>query len=141
MAIDTVSMYHPGMKFPLWLKVSTPKQNDYKEGETYEIRIEDSDRAEEQEGGNTFNYTHEAILVGKWERKLDEVPREVLGYAANADTWGKTKERLFPHVSGVNDLPETVLVLCFLRIDRAMELVMEGPECIPNDFNKEVIEN
>lgn len=140
MAIETVTFYHPGMRHPLWLKVTTPRQNDYTVGKKYEIRVEDKDRASSEGVMSDYNYAHEALLVGKWIEELQDVPQEVLGYASNSDKWSEVKDILFPWADDESGLPDEVVILCFLRIDKAEELVVDGPESIPGDFNKEAIE-
>lgn len=140
MAIETVQWYHPKHKLPVYTRITGAGQNSYELGDTYEIRIEDNERASEKGDKPPYNYTHEAILVGEWSVKLSDVPNILLAFDANTDSRKDALKRVVPGSPPYPDDKE-MLVLTFLRTDAAKEFVMNGPESIPDDFNKEVTES
>ena len=139
MGIETVQWYHPKHKLPLYTRVTSPNQNSYECGETYEIRIEDENRATEKGDKPPYNYTHEAILVGEWSVKLSELPAELLAFDTNTTSKREALQRLLsdepPYPSD-----KKMVVLTFLRKDKVQEFVKSGAESIPDDFNKRVTE-
>lgn len=139
MAIETISWYHPKHKLPLYTRVTTPGQNSYSVGDTYEIRIEDTERAEQTGDEPPYNYTHEAILVGEWSVKLSDVPGMLLAFDANTSSREEALDRVVPGSKPYPDDKE-MLVLTFLRKDAAQDFVLNEAESIPDEFNKEAVE-
>lgn len=140
MAIDTVSMYHPAMKFPLWMKITTTHQNSYDLGNEYEIRIEDAERNRDKGGSGPYNYIHEAVLVGKWQTEVGDIHPIVLGFCGNTQSQKEAIQSIQGSSRGL-DSSSKVYVLTFLRKDIAKEMILEGPDIIPNEFGKEEVES
>lgn len=131
MGIDSTLAYWPSMQLPVYTKITDPKFNNYTLGETYEIRIEDGDRAEE----GPYNYVHDAILIGKWKCKLDEIPDILLALTFYTKSKNEALNNL--EISGDN-----VVVLCFMRNDKVKEFIGKEYETIfPDNFSKEDVED
>lgn len=135
MAIDTVSGYFPKMRLPLYSKITSQNQNDYKVGETYEIRVEDKERENGEKSAGSYNYTHESVLVAKQEVTEDSIHPILLAFDGHSKKKSEATDRILPGGEFRDDRDYVLLV--FLRLDKAKEYVGSDMEFIPNDFDRE----
>lgn len=135
MGLFLVDDYEPKMSLPMYSVITFPKRQDWEVGDTYEIKVEDGDRAEERVDDKPFNPTHEAILIGQEEMKLRSVPPVVLAFDANTSVKGKAIERISSG-GGKYSEDRDVVVLSFVRKDAAISFVQEEYEGIGDKFTK-----
>lgn len=132
MGIETLRWYHPLYNSPVYIKLGFPQHNDYKVGESYDMRVADSEKS----GGEAYSYPHKAILVGKEEYVAEDLPDLLVAVLANTRSKGDALQMLNP-----TDKPlppdREVLLLTYLREDKAKELVTSDIEIIPDDNRKE----
>lgn len=112
------------MKLPLYTQIDDPRFNTYDVGEVYQIRIEDEERADETDQDGPFNYVHDALLVAKQEMKLGDLPGPLLGFDLNAQSASEAEDRYPP---GGTDDNRDVVLLVYLRLDKAKEFVSQNP--------------
>lgn len=132
MPIETMEMYYPKMMLPVYTHITRPgKDTMYEEGEVYHIRVHDEDEGDADE----HNYVHQAVLIGKWETTLGELPDSVLGFNVYSNKRSEALERM-----GLKDHPkgegQGLVVLTFLQPEKAHEFVMRGLEVIEGEFTK-----
>lgn len=139
MAIETVKWYHPQMRLPLWAKLEVKERNLYKVGKTYDIRVKDIQRQEEQGGEGPYNYTHQSVLVAKREVKYGDIDPVMLALLGNHKNPEEVKDRLSLGIDGDIEDEELVLLI-FMRIDKAKEMVVSDDEIIVGSFVKEEVE-
>lgn len=120
MAIDTFKLYCAKMKHPLYIKITKPEQNDYSLFTHYEIRVPDEENGEK----GPYNYVHESILVGKQVVEWQEVPDLLKAYSANTRDEDVAMDRIHPAPDGEFSAEQEVVVLTFLRKDKAKELIL-----------------
>lgn len=132
MAIDTLRWYHPLQTGVVYIKLGFPRHNDYKVGETYEMRIADNRGG----GSKAYEYPHEAVLVGKEKYIVEDMPNILLATLSNRKSKSDALEIL-----GLRGEPlhpdDEVYVLTFIRTDKAKELVLSDIELIPDKHNRE----
>lgn len=129
-------MYHPKMSLPVYTKVTDPRYNDYTVGEVYEMRIEDSDRAEHRNISGPYNWLHKALLISKRECKFGELEDVLLAFDAKTKSRSEAVERLSPSdITWPDD--KDVCLLVFLRMDTAKEFVTSEQDIIPMTFRKD----
>lgn len=136
MPIGTVRRYTPKHSLPLYSRVVLRGHNDWTVGEKYDMRVEDPDRQEEKGGRGPYNYTHEALLVGKEEMVFGDVPRILLAFDAHSQKKSECMERTFPSPEKVDGDTE-VTVLFLLRLDKTKEFILSDLEVIDPPFKKE----
>lgn len=136
MAIDTAGEYVPEMNLPVYLKLTPPEQNSYELMKKYDVRIPDAPRQEEKGGSGPYNYIHECILVGKTELEWREVPDVLLAVLGHTVSRSDAVETVCVGEGEYEDDRE-LLLLSFLRLDRAQEFVQNGEEVIEPPFTVE----
>lgn len=136
MAIETLQAYNPKHTLPIYTKITRDRQNDYRVGDEYEMRVEDPDRAEEKDGRPPFNYTHEAVLVAKEETELGEIPPALMAFDAHTKSRSEAVDRIS---IGSNKWgkDEEVVLLIFARTDKIQEFVTSEMEVIDPELSKE----
>lgn len=121
MPIDTVRYYNPTMKEPVYVKITTPRQNTYDVFKEYRIRIADEEDGDE----GPYNYIHEAVLISKEECEWNKVPDLLKGYVANTRDPNTALARIHPKgEDGSFDNDDEVVILVFLRKDKAKDLIL-----------------
>lgn len=125
MAIDTLRGYVPKLALPLYTRITREHQNDYEVGKKYSMRVDDEQRQQEKGGKGPYNYTHEAILVAKEHMTLDEIPDILLAFEAHTSSRSEAIDWLSPSEGSYDD-EEELVVLLFLRLDKAVEWVRSG---------------
>lgn len=128
MAIDTLSSLHPKFSLPVYTKITYERRNDYEVGNIYEIRVEDTDRADKP----PYNYIHEAILISKRKIDIGDISDILLAF----DTLTRSRDE------AIDKLPdkEDMILLIFLRIDMAKRMVMKGYEGLETEMLKDMME-
>ena len=127
MAIETVKLYYPKMKHPVYARLALPERNDYTVFNEYEIRVPDQDNGED----GPYNYIHEAVLIAKTVCKWSKVPDILKAYVANTRDADEALERIHPRGSdGSFDADDEVVILVFLRKERAKEMIMSDEKII-----------
>lgn len=134
MAIDTISQMHPKLALPVYTEIVSPQSNTYEVGEIYDRRIEDSERAMERDQEGPYNYIHDALLISKRKINIDEVPNILLAFDKDTEYRNEALEKIHT-VNG------EVLILVFLRIDKAKGMVLEGLESVHKNMRKESVED
>lgn len=133
MAIDTHCVYLPHHTLPLYVKITDPKFNSYDLFKTYEMRYDDADESGFQEG-------HEAMLVAKSECEWSEIPPLLIAFAGHSRDAEEAVRNTFP----ADENPEgdrDMVILMFLRLDKAKEHVMGETEPINTHFEKEDVQS
>lgn len=129
MGIDGVSAYIPKHTLPIYTKITDPKFNDYSIGEKYKMRVEDQKRQDEKGETGSFNYTHEAILISKEEMKFEDVPGILIAFDGHSRDAEEAIDTICPG-EGSWDGDKDVVMLIFLRVDKAKEWIMSDAEVI-----------
>lgn len=133
MAIDTIHMLHPKLALPVYTKIIGPRFNSYTVGNIYEMRLSDEERAKERGQKPPFNYVHDSLLIAKEKMALEDVPDILLAFDKNTQMKDEAMNATF-------DNKGEVLVLVFLRLDKAKDFVMEGLEAVHKEFDKYSLE-
>jgi hypothetical protein len=139
MPIDTHSGYYPLMKFPMYAKVTKPEMNDYEVGNEYEMRIEDPERTEEKRESGPYNWVHDALLIAKENRRWGDVSDIEIALFGHSRDREEAVRRICVGDEEYED-DEGVVILVFIRVDKAKEIVMEDVEPVLNSFEKTDVE-
>ena len=136
MPIDTEEVYTPQMNLPVYLKLIPPEQNSYEMNKKYDIRIPDAQRQDEKGGEGPYNYTHECLCVGTQELTWSEVSDVLLAVLAHTPSRSEAIKTVCVGDGEYDDTRELVLVT-FIRLDRAKAWVENGEEVIEPPFTVE----
>jgi len=135
MGLYLLDDYEPKMSLPMYSVITFPKRQDWKVGNTYEMKVEDGKRAESRSDEGLFNPMHEAILIGHEVMPLRSVPPVVLALDANTNVKSEAIERISTGEDKYSEDKE-VVVLSFVRKDTAISFVQEEYEGIGDKFTK-----
>ena len=132
MAIDTLYQYIPTYTLPMYTKIAKPRQNDYRVGEVYEMRIEDESRTQHKGQQNPYNYVHEALLVSRQDMRYGDVHPLVIALSGYSQSRSDAESVIQPSGGGW-DSDDEVSVLVFMRHD-AVKKFIQGDLWINNSF-------
>lgn len=133
MPLHHMSSLHPKYALPVYTEIIDSRINVYEIGEVYEVIIEDPDRAMERGQEPPYNYAHKAILIDKRDIDLDKESDLLLAFDLLTRSRNEAMEKL------IGDKQQMVL-LVFLRIDKAKGIVTDGLEAVHKDMTKESLE-
>lgn len=136
MPIDTEEVYTPQMNLPVYLKLIPPEHNNYEMNKKYDIRIPDAQRQDEKGGDGPYNYAHECLCVGTQELTWSEVSDVLLAVLAHTPSRSEAIETICIGDGEYDGTRELVLVT-FIRLDRAKAWVENGEEVIEPPFTVE----
>lgn len=136
MPIDTEEVYTPQMNLPVYLKLIPPEHNNYEMNKKYDIRIPDAQRQDEKGGDGPYNYAHECLCVGTQELTWSEVSDVLLAVLAHTPSRSEAIETICIGDGEYDGTRELVLVT-FIRLDRAEAWVENGEEVIEPPFTVE----
>lgn len=136
MPIETFEVYHPMMNLPVYLKLMPERHNDYQLMGKYDVRIPDAERQKEKGGDGPYNYAHECILVGRQEITWREVPDALLAMLGHTDSRKEARETVCIG-EGEYDDDRELLLLTFLRLDKALEWIKEDTDIVEPPFTVE----
>lgn len=140
MAIDTLKSYVPKLALPLFTRIIPPEHNDYRVGNKYDMRIEDRERQQETGGRGNYYYVNECLLVGKEETTFGELDDLLMAFDAHTKSRGEAERFISPGDKIMDDERE-VVVLFFLRTDKAMEWIQSEAETIEPPTSVEEFES
>jgi len=127
MAIETVRVYHPKMKHPLYARLTVPERNDYTVFNEYEIRVPDEENGEE----GPYNYVHDVILIAKQTVLWAELPGLLTGYVANTRDTEEAIRRIHPlGEDGSFDDDDELVLLVFMRTDATKNYILSDEETL-----------
>lgn len=141
MPIDELTKYWPKIKLPVYTKITDPRYNDFTVGDTYEMRIEDSQRVEEHGETGPYNYVHECILIAKEEKKIKDIHPLLLAFDVHTSSRQEALKRLSSDEQSWDDERE-VEMLVLLRKDAVKEFVTSDMDVledadVTDEFTKE----
>ena len=113
MGIITVNENNPKIKLPLYVKVYGLKHNDVSEGETYDVRV------------NNTEYVHECFVATINTKPMGDVSDYVWALAGSEGKKSKAVDRAVPFDYKPN---REVNVVYLIRLDKLKEFVTGDTE-------------
>ena len=127
MALMTMPALTAQMDLPIYVKITDEHEHKYQVGKTYEVQVLKNPDEPKGIHSDRYEIIHDGFFIGKEKMRLEDVPDILLAYAADTKSRDEAIQRLKKKRRAWS--PETeIVVLFFLRYDKAKEMVMQDIE-------------
>ena len=115
------------MDMPIYVKITDEHEHKYQIGKPYEVQVLANPDEPKGTHSDRYQVIHDGFFIGKQVMKLEDVPDMLLAYAADTKSRKEAIERLKKKRRAWSEQTE-IVVLFFMRFDKAKEMVMQDAE-------------